>query len=355
MSRRKRQVGFTLVELLVTIAIVAMLVALFLPAVQAAREAARVTQCKNNLKQLGLAALQHHDALTALPPARLMPRPGDTEVCGVGSPTWLVRILPYMEELTLYRNWDLSRPYAAHADSVRMTTVSSFFCPSRRDAGSSVLLDDVTRDFLVPVPRTAWGPTAWCPDCLPDIGPGPDPDPDDPDGPGDRDLESISVEYKRGGLSDYAANHGDPSPGFSGLASDFVFGGNGTGTMISSRPVCQFRTVVGWRDRIRAKDIVDGMSKTFLIGESHVRQDMLGVPPIDGPAYDGNHLPSSSRIAGSGFPLARSMHDEVPNYSFGSWHSGFCQFALCDGSVRAIDVETAPRVLGRWANRRDSL
>src|SRR6187549_779196 len=84
--------GFTLVELLVVIAIIGILVALLLPAVQAARESARRMQCTNNLKQIALALHSYHDALSEFPGAA---------GAGGGSPTWLVATLPYIEETAL--------------------------------------------------------------------------------------------------------------------------------------------------------------------------------------------------------------------------------------------------------------
>ena len=88
-THHKNRPGFTLVELLVVIAIIGVLVALLLPAVQAAREAARRTQCTNNLKQMGLACHNFHDARKSLPPAYMS---------GEGFGTWLMLIMPYMEE-----------------------------------------------------------------------------------------------------------------------------------------------------------------------------------------------------------------------------------------------------------------
>ena len=358
---QRNKTAFTLVELLVVIAIIAMLVGLLLPAIQYARESARIVQCKNNLRQLGLATIMHHDALEAFPPARLMPRPSDDDQCGIGTPTWMVRILPYIEEQQLYSQWELDRPYSSHSEDVRTQTVSSFYCPSRRDSESAVLQDDVSRLFEVPKRDTV----SWCIGC----GPPPTrPDSDD-DGSGDDgtdedggiggggggagDVEFVEVTYKRGALSDYAGNHGDPSPGFEGKESDFGFGGNGTGVLISSRPKCVRNRPCGWIDVIRMKDIADGTSKTMLIGESHVRTGELGLPPGDGPAFDGNHLPSSSRIAGQGYPLAKTMREEASIFSFGSWHSNVCQFVFADGSVRGQQSDIDETLLGRLAHRRD--
>jgi prepilin-type N-terminal cleavage/methylation domain-containing protein/prepilin-type processing-associated H-X9-DG protein len=114
--------GFTLVELLVVIAIIGVLVALLLPAVQAARESARRTQCANNLKQFGLAFQNHHDALGRLPSAgggSTGNPPTDRKEWG-----WGYEVLPYIEQLPLFEN--------ANDNVVRTTIVKSYVCPTRR-------------------------------------------------------------------------------------------------------------------------------------------------------------------------------------------------------------------------------
>src|SRR5688572_11552964 len=100
----RRKLGFTLVELLVVIAIIGVLVALLLPAVQAAREAARRTQCSNNLKQYGLAIHNYHDTFKAIPPGGY-PDPGWAVWAGQ-SPAigWQVRVLPFAEQQPLWDN-----------------------------------------------------------------------------------------------------------------------------------------------------------------------------------------------------------------------------------------------------------
>ncbi len=104
--------GFTLVELLVVIAIIGVLVALLLPAVQAARESARRTQCRSNLKQVGLACLMYHDAKGAFPPATTWdePRQMDRANSNQFGPNWVILALSYMEGQTIHDSFDLSKP-----------------------------------------------------------------------------------------------------------------------------------------------------------------------------------------------------------------------------------------------------
>ncbi|MEM8945364.1 MAG: DUF1559 domain-containing protein [Planctomycetota bacterium] len=106
---QKQVRGFTLVELLVVIAIIGVLVALLLPAVQAAREAARRTQCINNLKQVGLAMHNYESARGVLPMGDLRQRTAATGIDSLG--TWITLTMPYMENGNLYQSMDLTKPY----------------------------------------------------------------------------------------------------------------------------------------------------------------------------------------------------------------------------------------------------
>ena len=107
--------GFTLVELLVVIAIIGILIALLLPAVQAAREAARRIQCSNNLKQIGLGMHNHLSAHGILPPAAKVEGGGS---CPMNAPLlsrgpgWAILILPYIEQTTLYERFDFDLGFA---------------------------------------------------------------------------------------------------------------------------------------------------------------------------------------------------------------------------------------------------
>jgi len=131
-----RHSGFTLIELLVVIAIIAVLIALLLPAVQQAREAARRSQCKNNLKQLGLALHNYHDSIRTFPPAFSQHSWKGTNLAGQSIDTlptfnWMVYVLPYIDQSAMYNQLSFSASTRVAPNSQFMTKMPpNFACPS---------------------------------------------------------------------------------------------------------------------------------------------------------------------------------------------------------------------------------
>ena len=167
-SRRRGTTGFTLVELLVVIAIIGILVALLLPAIQAARESARRSQCVNNLKNIGLAVHNFTDSRKVLPTGGQCynPRvPLDTHEGGTsdGKPfgpskqgmSWSFQILPYLEEGAIYN-------IGTSQQDLKQAVVGIYACPSRRQAKTSFepLLEEIfsTIDYAGAVPATRIAP-----------------------------------------------------------------------------------------------------------------------------------------------------------------------------------------------------
>ena len=147
--------GFTLIELLVVIAIIAVLVALLLPAVQSAREAARRTQCRNNLKQHGIGLHNYHDVNRTFPPGYI------GSISPFNAQFWGTMILPYIEEPALYEQYDFSVPPVIEAASlgyssatiatnieVMSTPLGVFMCPST--PSTSAIITNVTANPLLP-------------------------------------------------------------------------------------------------------------------------------------------------------------------------------------------------------------
>ena len=146
----RRRLGFTLIELLVVIAIIAILIALLLPAVQQAREAARRTQCKNNLKQIGLAMHNYHDVYTTFPPGHMF----DTTIPGGNANSfqhpemwaWGAFILPFVDQAPLFNQLNVSQRrltdlLAEGPDVAALIQIplSVYHCPS--DPGGGGLAD----------------------------------------------------------------------------------------------------------------------------------------------------------------------------------------------------------------------
>jgi prepilin-type N-terminal cleavage/methylation domain-containing protein len=319
----KKNKGFTLVELLVVIAVIGILIGMLLPAVQQVREAARRTDCMNKLRQIGLATLSFESAHGAFPPGRLFPAKDASAPYDVGrdEPSWFVRILPFLDQGVFYDKWDLNRSYSGHSPTTKSQALSSFICPSRRS------IDDANT----------------------------------PDGYEDIEFRApcgcggiFSIFVVGGATGDYAGNHGDLSPGSNGAATDYYWGGNGTGVIISSRAKLETGGSKKWIDEITMASIVDGSSNTYLAGELHTTEANKNTIPFNGPIYNGEDLAAFTRVGGPGVPIASSAEFESSAVlGFGSWHPGTCNFVRADGSTAAVKNTLDTVTLGQYCNRKD--
>ena len=286
-----RRAAFTLIELLVVIAIIAILIALLVPAVQKVREAAARSQCANNLKQIGLAIQGYHDSYKIIPYSRV-----DTRE------TWAVLLLPFLDQMPLFSQWDMNLEYYQQAVPVREAAVPVYFCPSRRSPNGT--------------PRVSVS--------------------------GDVHQSNPSGPHVPGALGDYACNTGDPAG-----QADYLIG-MGTPPVVSGGEANG--PIVYKGGKLKFQSVIDGISNTLFIGEKHVTKTGLGVGGADGSIFNGDHG-SFMRNAGVGAPLARGA---TGGGRFGSWHPGYCQFVFGDGTVRAVPVDIDLVILGRLANRKDA-
>ncbi len=295
--------GFTLVELLVVIAIIAMLVTMLLPAVQSAREAARRTQCANNLKQLGLAIYSFHDAHKMLPPARYRD----------GYPSWFALILPFMEAQNEYNLWNTERTYYHRANaSARQAGIPSFICPSRIGRSLSTKGDD----------------------------------------------DDGRIRHMPGAVGDYVGCSGNnvqpPGPTYGGTFPYWDASANGsivTHKIFGERPAP--RRIRWTPHHLRFRSIEDGLGRTIFGGEKHVRSGRIGMYPDDGSIFNGDYATSQVRAGGRNVPLANGPNDRVCCHNFGSAHPGICLFLFGDARVQAINLTIEPDVLDRLTVRND--
>ena len=300
-TERKSRHGFTLVELLVVIAIIGILIALLLPAVQAAREAARRMQCSNHLKQIGLAVHSFHDARGGLPTSRLR--------CHHG--TWANDLWPYLELGAMTEMWDPVKSFHLQPIDRKQFQVSFYYCPSRRTPQLSK----------------------------------------DGDGRGSRPHEPAA-------LCDYAVCTGD---GVNSMTQWDYETRDADGVFIignSKWPPCQGVDPDFLYDGqvhlpVKIGDVTDGTSHTIFMGEKHIPTSGFGlVAYYDNSIYNGDFFLTSCRFAGTGHELARNV-DEPIRGNFGSVHPGVCQFLFGDGSVHAVETEVDAAILDMMANRHD--
>ena len=294
MQRRKRMPGFTLVELLVVIAIIGILVGLLLPAVQAAREAARRMQCSNNLKQLGLALHNYHDAHRKFPPGIVQQQADLQFVAGAtatntnnNTESWACGafLLPYIEQGNLYNSAGIGS--GGKLESVlttyAITPIQTYRCPS---------------DTAPPVR-------------LPSTG--------------------VSVRYGQWGTSNYKANCGAGNCGISGSTGLF-WRANAPGEG-------------GTPSNLGIGQITDGTSNTIALGEiAWIRTMSNGTMLIHGAATWAGCLQGQQGncvddvLASGRTPInyqADNNRDRLAE-SFSSLHVGGAHFVLCDGSVHFV-------------------
>jgi prepilin-type N-terminal cleavage/methylation domain-containing protein len=298
-SRGRR--AFTLIELLVVIAIIAILIGLLLPAVQKVREAAARVQCANNLKQIGLALHNYHDANRTLPPSRVGPQHA----------TWFVVILPYLEQDNLFKQWDLSKTYYEQPAAVQNAFVKGYVCPTRRGSAMPSTQLEVSSTGI---PDTQLHP---------------------------------------GTQGDYACNGGQ----FYNAIVDHPLC---RGPMCyANAQVNAAGQVTSSQSQTALKDILDGTSNTILAGEKHSVRSMWGQSGPswgEGAIWNGDFPRNFSRIGGqTKWNLGQGPDDMVGPWhcKFGSWHPGICQFVFGDGRVASLSNSIDMDTLQKWCCRDD--
>jgi prepilin-type N-terminal cleavage/methylation domain-containing protein/prepilin-type processing-associated H-X9-DG protein len=320
----KRKGGFTLVELLVVIAIIGLLIALLLPAVQAARESARRSQCINNLKQIGLAFQTHEESNKHLPtggwgwhwhgdPDRGFDR---TQPGG-----WVYNILPFIEQQALREQGGGGQPDVMEAiqlsegAKVAATPLPNFTCPTRR----------------VAVLAYPYVHGACC---------------------GGKWFENID-KPAAAGRSDYAVNTGDQTPA--------DLGGPSTFWPISATPlppasVTRHTGICYSQSTLRLADVLDGTSLTYMVGERYINPDHYesGTGSDDDQTmYIGQDRDTFRWTTLSTAPVLRDRRGVNNIYGFGSAHPNGMNAVFCDGSVHTIQYSIAPEIHRRLGNRKD--
>ncbi|QDU57240.1 DUF1559 domain-containing protein [Aeoliella mucimassa] len=334
--------GFTLVELLVVIAIIGILVALLLPAVQAAREAARRTQCTNNLKNLSLAMANLESSTGKLPSSGWKGNwTGDPDrgLDHTQPGGWIFALLPFIEQQSLYEMGSGTTgatrgSLLAQRDS---TPIGLLNCPSRRDGGP------YAQNNGNPYPTD--GRTAYS---------------------GNGAGGVIQYKQPQGARSDYASNVGDET-GFDGKCQA-ISPSNYSSLPAGFPPrVSEFSGVTFCGNAVKFRQITDGLSKTIALGERWVpQQSYLGDvyfkaddwamytgfqdDTVRSTFYDGRtptHTPRSDADE------SYSITELEAREAFGSAHPGGCLFANCDSSVSLVAYDVDAETFRQMGHRND--
>jgi len=331
----RRRGGFTLVELLVVIAIIGILVALLLPAIQAAREAARRMTCQNNLRQMGVAAHAHLNSLKHFPTggwgAWWCGDPDDG--FGKSQPGgWMFNLLPFMDQKPIH---DMGKG-ATHAQKMDLLArmceqpLIEFNCPTRRRAIAYPTLGPWSEggahaNFGITngQARSDYGGNGGA-------GHPPELAPTFP-------VRNDDGERYNVGPDSYAA--------IPGYANSWIPEDDAS---------CQgFTGVIFQRSWLQERDISDGLSRTFLIGEKYLTPDNYfnGCDPADsGPMMQGYDW-DIIRLGNSYWPPYRDRPGVLTSWNFGSAHTTTFNMLFCDGSVHAltygIDIPTYSRLACR--------
>jgi prepilin-type N-terminal cleavage/methylation domain-containing protein/prepilin-type processing-associated H-X9-DG protein len=318
---KARRRGFTLVELLVVIAIIGILVALLLPAVQAAREAARRSSCSNNLKQYGLALHNYHDVYKSLPPGGLWNvQNADWNVPGV---SWQARILPYAEQQALYDKINFNWTPGSAVDDNR---------------GWNVVVNPTTGQFLRQIPI----PYAHCPS-----------DETDPlglDGNWAQSSYSGSLGSQRTPSADGNCNQFlDPA----GVRHEALVWNADHGNTWRKQDVSGIFSRMGFQETMNLAAVLDGTSNVIMVGEilPACNDHTAGVWHYNGMgnAHSSTSIPintfttcvaTQQEAINRGYPFPQCYVKSNWNFSWGfrSRHPGGAQFVFCDGSVHFLSA-----------------
>lgn len=293
---RRRVRGFTLIEMMLVIAVMAGLMGLLLPSIQNARAASMRTQCTSQLKQFGLAITTAHDTINGILPSRLEnPATGTNG----GEATWAILVMPYIDLTPMYRRWDLTKTYNNQTSFPYAEAVNAmYYCPARRTVNA--------------LSKTGAG-----------------------------QLDNFA-----GCLSDYAAAGGDD-----GAVPGVWYTKDSHGALISAD--CS-AGLDRFRPRLRWSSLTDGHSNTILLGEKHVRPTRFGESNEDNSVFNGVQPYSHIRVAGPGYELAKGIADAANAATvFGSWHGDMVFFLMADGAVRTVQKSASGTLLRCLALRDD--